>query len=93
MSTPRRLCSAIPISTRATGVTSEKMRLVYQKLKEAVPDLVVDGEMQGNLAINAELHERYVLTGEANLLMFANHEAANLARTLLQEFNNALPVS
>jgi malate dehydrogenase (oxaloacetate-decarboxylating)(NADP+) len=78
------------------GVTSEKMRLVYEKLKEAAPDLVVDGEMQGDLAINAELRERYVpnsvLKGEANLLIFPNLEAANLSMTLLKELNNALPV-
>ncbi|UJW83901.1 NADP-dependent malic enzyme [Devosia sp. SL43] len=78
------------------GVTSEKMRVVYEKLKEAAPDLVVDGEMQGDLAINAELRERYVpnsvLKGEANLLIFPNLEAANLSMTLLKELNNALPV-
>jgi malate dehydrogenase (oxaloacetate-decarboxylating)(NADP+) len=78
------------------GVTSEKMRMVYAKLKQAAPDLVVDGEMQGDLAINAELRERYVpnsvLTGEANLLIFPNLEAANLSMTLLKELNNALPV-
>jgi malate dehydrogenase (oxaloacetate-decarboxylating)(NADP+) len=78
------------------GVTSEKMRLVYEKLKDAAPDLVVDGEMQGDLAINAELRERYVpnsvLKGEANLLIFPNLEAANLSMTLLKELNNALPV-
>ena len=78
------------------GVSSEKMRAVYEKLKQAAPDLVVDGEMQGDLAINAELRERYVpdsvLKGEANLLIFPNLEAANLSMTLLKELNNALPV-
>ena len=78
------------------GVSSEKMRAVYEKLKQAAPDLVVDGEMQGYLAINAELRERYVpdsvLKGEANLLIFPNIEAANLSMTLLKELNNALPV-
>lgn len=78
------------------GVSSEKMRAVYGKLKQAAPDLVVDGEMQGDLAINAELRERYVpnsaLTGEANLLIFPNLEAANLSMTLLKKLNNALLV-
>ena len=78
------------------GVTSEKMRVVYEKLKQAAPDLVVDGEMQGDLAINAELRDRYVpdsvLKGEANLLIFPNLEAANLSMTLLKELNNALAV-
>jgi len=78
------------------GLTSEKMRLVYEKLKVVAPDLVVDGEMQGDLAINAELRDRYVpnsvLKGEANLLIFPNLESANLSMTLLKELNNALPV-
>jgi malate dehydrogenase (oxaloacetate-decarboxylating)(NADP+) len=78
------------------GYTSEKMRVVYETLKEVAPDLVVDGEMQGDLAINESLRERYVpdsmLKGEANLLIFPNLEAANLSMTLLKELNNALPV-
>lgn len=78
------------------GVTSLKMREVYEKLQEAAPELVVDGEMQGDLAINESLRERYVprsvLRGEANLLIFPNLEAANLSMTLLKELNNALPV-
>ncbi|MEO8684500.1 MAG: phosphate acyltransferase, partial [Devosia sp.] len=78
------------------GLTSEKMRLVYERLQAVAPDLIVDGEMQGDLAINADLRERYVpdsvLRGEANLLIFPNLEAANLSMTLLKELNNALPV-
>jgi malate dehydrogenase (oxaloacetate-decarboxylating)(NADP+) len=78
------------------GATSEKMRQVYAQLKQVAPDLLVDGEMQGDLAVNAELRERYVpdsvLTGEANLLIFPNLESANLSMTLLKELNNALPV-
>ena len=78
------------------GASTEKMRLVYQKLQQVAPDLIVDGEMQGDLAINGELRQRYipdsVLKGEANLLIFPNLEAANLSMTLLKELNNALPV-
>jgi malate dehydrogenase (oxaloacetate-decarboxylating)(NADP+) len=52
--------------------------------------------MQGDLAINENLRERYVpnslLRGEANLLIFPNLEAANLSMTLLKELNNALPI-
>ena len=42
------------------GATSEKMRAVYETLKQVAPDLAAEGEMQGDLAINAELRERYV---------------------------------
>jgi malate dehydrogenase (oxaloacetate-decarboxylating)(NADP+) len=78
------------------GTTAFKMREVYQKLKALAPDLIVEGEMQGDLALNEELRERYVpdtvLKGEANLLIFPNLESANLSMTLLKEMTNALAV-
>jgi len=78
------------------GQTSAKMRAVYERLKTVAPELMVDGEMQGDLAVNAELRERYipdsVLKGEANLLIFPNLEAANLSMTLLKELNNGLHI-
>ena len=78
------------------GTTSDKMRQVYERLQQVAPDLVVDGEMQGDLAINEQLRERYIpdsiLKGEANLLIFPNLESANLSLTLLKELDNALPV-
>ena len=78
------------------GDTSIKMRAVYEKLKAVAPDLVVEGEMQGDLAVNAELRERFipdsVLKGEANLLLFPNLEAANLSMTLIKELNNGLHI-
>lgn len=78
------------------GETSYKMREAYQKLKAVAPDYIVEGEMQGDLALNPELRERYVpesvLEGEANVLIFPNLESANLSMTLLKEMNNALAV-
>jgi malate dehydrogenase (oxaloacetate-decarboxylating)(NADP+) len=78
------------------GESAYKMREAYQKLKAVAPDLLVEGEMQGDLALNPELRERYipdtVLKGEANLLIFPNLDAANLSMTLLKEMNNALSV-
>src|SRR5690606_490530 len=78
------------------GDTALKMREVFDKLRAAAPDLVVEGEMQGDLAVNSELRDRYVpdsvLRGEANLLIFPNLEAANLSMTLLKELNNGLHI-
>jgi len=78
------------------GATSQKMRAVYAMLHEQAPSLVIEGEMQGDLAMNEVLRERYVpqsvLKGEANLLIFPNLDAANLSLTLLKELNNALPI-
>jgi malate dehydrogenase (oxaloacetate-decarboxylating)(NADP+) len=78
------------------GHSAFKMREVYKLLKAAAPDLIVEGEMQGDLALSEELRERYipesVLRGEANLLIFPNLDSANLSMTLLKETNNALAV-
>jgi malate dehydrogenase (oxaloacetate-decarboxylating)(NADP+) len=78
------------------GASSEKMRAVYSLLKQAAPDLLVEGEMQGDLAINSGLRERYLartaFQGEANLLIFPSLEASNVSMTLLAELNNALVV-
>jgi malate dehydrogenase (oxaloacetate-decarboxylating)(NADP+) len=78
------------------GDTAFKMREVYRLLHKAAPDMIVEGEMQGDLALNQELRERYipdtVMKGEANLLLFPNLDSANLSMTLLKEMNNALAV-
>ncbi|GGF19121.1 malic protein NAD-binding protein [Youhaiella tibetensis] len=78
------------------GDSAFKMREAYQKLKAVAPDLIAEGEMQGDLALNPDLRERYipdtVLKGEANLLIFPNLDSANLSMTLLKEMNNALAV-
>jgi malate dehydrogenase (oxaloacetate-decarboxylating)(NADP+) len=78
------------------GDSAYKMREAYAKLKAIAPDLIVEGEMQGDLALNEGLRERYVpdtvLKGEANLLVFPDLDAANLSMTLLKEMNNGLAV-
>ncbi len=78
------------------GDSAYKMREAYIKLKAVAPDMIVEGEMQGDLALNQDLRERYipetVLKGEANLLIFPNLDAANLSMTLLKEMNDGLSV-
>ena len=78
------------------GESAYKMREAYQRLKMAAPDMIVEGEMQGDVALNEELRGRYipdtVLKGEANLLIFPNLDAANLSMTLLKETSDALSV-
>ncbi|MCF6344295.1 MAG: NADP-dependent malic enzyme [Devosiaceae bacterium] len=76
--------------------SSQKMRSAYKKLKEIAPDLIIEGEMQGDLALNEELRERYtgqsILKGPANLLIFPNLDSANLSMTLLKEVTKSLLV-
>ncbi len=79
-----------------TGTTALKMREAYNKLKRVAPGLIVEGEMQGDLALNPQLRSRFlpdsILSGEANLLIFPNLEAANLSLTLVKEMTDALSV-
>ena len=42
------------------GDSAYKMREVYKKLKVIAPEMIVEGEMQGDLALSQELRERYV---------------------------------
>jgi len=78
------------------GDSAFKMRKVYGMLKQVAPDMLVEGEMQGDLALNQALRERYipdsVLKGEANLLLFPNLDSANLSLTILKEMTGALSV-
>ncbi len=78
------------------GETSQKMRDAYAILRETAPDFIVEGEMQGDLALNQSIRERYIpdsiLQGDANLLIFPNLESANLSMTLLKETNNAMAI-
>jgi malate dehydrogenase (oxaloacetate-decarboxylating)(NADP+) len=65
-----------------------KMREALAMVRESAPWLEVDGEMHGDVALDAayraELMPRSTLTGEANLLVLPNIDAANIAYNLLK---------
>jgi malate dehydrogenase (oxaloacetate-decarboxylating)(NADP+) len=65
-----------------------KMRQTLALLREQAPWLEVDGEMHGDVALNpaarTEQMPRTTLTGEANLLVLPNIDAANIAYNLLK---------
>jgi len=76
------------------GIVPEKVRKAVKILHDKHPNIVVDGEMQGNFAINAELLKDNFpfsqLAGEpANTLIFPNLESGNIAYKLLQELGEA----
>ncbi len=60
------------------------------------PELEVDGEMHGDMALSEELRRRFMptsrLSGEANLLVFPTLDAANIALNLLKVMTDALHV-
>lgn len=72
------------------GLIPEMTRETVSILHEQYPDIVVDGEMQANFAINPDLlADNYpfsALAGEpANTLIFPTLESGNIAYKLLQE--------
>jgi malate dehydrogenase (oxaloacetate-decarboxylating)(NADP+) len=65
-----------------------KVRRTLALLREEAPWLEVDGEMHGDIALDGEarhaLMPRSTLVGDANLLVFPNIDAANIAYNLLK---------
>lgn len=71
---------------------SDKVRKAVEMIKAKRPDLVVDGEMQGDTAVVAEIVERrypFSNVKNANVLVFPSLESANLAYKLLHRLGNA----
>ncbi|MBT6965203.1 MAG: NADP-dependent malic enzyme [Flavobacteriales bacterium] len=69
---------------------SEKMAKAAAILKEENPNLVVDGEIQGDFALDAEKMQRIfpfspLAEESANTLIFPNLNAGNMAYKLMQE--------
>ncbi len=65
-----------------------RMREALRLIRERAPDLEVDGEMHGDMALDgaarARMMPRSLLAGDANLLVLPNIEAANIAYNLLK---------
>jgi malate dehydrogenase (oxaloacetate-decarboxylating)(NADP+) len=65
-----------------------KMRRTLQLLREQTPWLEVDGEMHGDIALDAQGRQAVMphstLAGEANLLVLPNIDAANISYNLLK---------
>jgi malate dehydrogenase (oxaloacetate-decarboxylating)(NADP+) len=71
---------------------SEKVRRAVELVKARRPDLKVDGEMQADTAVVAEIiEERYPFSQvkDANVLVFPSLESANIAYKLLARLGNA----
>jgi malate dehydrogenase (oxaloacetate-decarboxylating)(NADP+) len=72
---------------------AEKVRRAVEIIKERRPDLVVEGEMQADTAVSPDIAEQdypwSVIQGDANVLVFANLDAANAAYKLLWRLGGA----
>lgn len=76
------------------GKDAVKMNQAVSILHEKYPNLIVDGEVQANFALNNELMmEKFsfseLIHKEVNTLIFPNLSAGNIAYKLLQEMTDA----
>jgi malate dehydrogenase (oxaloacetate-decarboxylating)(NADP+) len=76
--------------------TARKMREAVRILTERAPELEVEGEMQADLALRAEIRQRIFpnsrLTGAANMLVMPTVDAANIAFNLVKAMGEGLSI-
>ncbi len=77
----------------AKGETPDKMQKALKIIREREPNLMVDGEMQANYAVDSKLMKSTfpfaALDGGANILIFPNLDAGNIAYKLLYSIGGA----
>ncbi len=79
-------------SSEEAGV--KKVRDAVNLLQKSNPELIIDGELQANFALNSQLLQDNfpfspLAEGGANTLIFPNLESGNIAYKLLQEIGEA----
>ncbi len=76
--------------------SAQKMRDAMKLVRKMAPDLEVDGEMHGDSAISEILRLRVMpdstLSGEANLLVFPNLDAANITLGVVKSMTDSLHI-
>jgi malate dehydrogenase (oxaloacetate-decarboxylating)(NADP+) len=76
-----------------TAPQTEKVRSAVEILHSRRPDLIVEGEMQADIAVHPDLarseYSWSAIQGDANVLIFPNLDAANAAYKLLWRIGGA----
>jgi malate dehydrogenase (oxaloacetate-decarboxylating)(NADP+) len=75
------------------GPLTDRLQKVIEIMHRDYPDLIIDGEMQANVALNTEIAQEHFpfskLNGtRANTLIFPNLSAANIAQKLAVEISD-----
>jgi malate dehydrogenase (oxaloacetate-decarboxylating)(NADP+) len=76
--------------------SARKMRQALALIRDRAPELEVDGEMHADAALSATIRRNVLpgstLEGEANLLIFPNLDAANIAFNLVKQVTGSVAV-
>ena len=72
---------------------TRKMRAAVELVNDRRPDLIIEGEMQVDAALDREIQRDFFpfsrLDGEANVLLMPNLASANISYKLLQRLSDA----
>ncbi len=81
---------------RHDSETALKMREALQIIRKRDPDLIIDGEMHADNALDQNIRNQFnplsTLTGSANLLIMPNIDSASISINLLKSLGNGLLV-
>ncbi|HEX4481168.1 MAG TPA: NADP-dependent malic enzyme [Rudaea sp.] len=79
------------------NASAKKMQKVLEIVREKDPKLEIDGEMQADTALNEEIRSRIfpnslLKTGAANVFVFPNLDAANIAYNMVRQFTDGIAI-
>jgi malate dehydrogenase (oxaloacetate-decarboxylating)(NADP+) len=76
--------------------SARKMRRVLELVRAQQPALEIEGEMQADTALNGEIRHNIfpssLLTGNANVFVFPNLDAANIAYNMVRQLTDGVAI-
>jgi malate dehydrogenase (oxaloacetate-decarboxylating)(NADP+) len=76
--------------------SARKMRRVLELVRAQQPDLQIEGEMQADTALNEEIRHNIfpnsLLSGNANVFVFPNLDAANIAYNMVRQLTDGVAI-